>query len=296
MPVDDKERGILVPEWRKPEPELEFTRDQRKRNMYARKNPLRVMPKDKCQSVHENPSTHSAVLRVHPDAVEVGTLMGSGGAAYLGFFGVFTLVFTILMLYGAYEFMRSIAFISALCIFMAVPFFLSSMWMIRRSFFSPFDHPVLLNRKTGEVYVIPIKPLSFFRFWEKGVAGEVKRYLWGNVTARTYRRLDAPGGTVARTETVLQLLCSTSQQPSVVDEMVLLGSGGGWSDDYQVSLWEHIRRYMEEDGPPLQPGDKLRKINLDKVPEFPPEVVAAAGGPPLSEAELAQWTQVAAAP
>jgi len=78
--------------------------------------------------------------------------------------------------------------------------------------------------------------------------------------------------------------------------MVMLGSGGGWSDDYQVSLWEHIRRYMEEDGPPLQPGDKLRKINLNKVPEFPPEVVAAAGGPPLSEVELAQWTQVAAAP
>src|SRR5690606_6937291 len=138
MPVDDKERGILVPEWRKPEPELEFTRDQRKRNLYARKNPLRVMPMDKRQSVNENPSTHSAVLRVHPDGLEFGTLMGSGAAVYLGFFGVVTLIFPVLMLYGAYEFMRASAFISALCILMAIPFFLSSMWMIRRSFFSQF--------------------------------------------------------------------------------------------------------------------------------------------------------------
>ncbi|MCU5783204.1 hypothetical protein MA04_02504, partial [Alcanivorax balearicus MACL04] len=54
---------------------------------------------------------------------------------------------------------------------------------------------------------------------------------------------------------------------------------------------EHIRRYMEEGGPPLQPGDQLRRVNRDKLPEFPPEVVEVAGGPALTEEELAQWTR-----
>ena len=54
---------------------------------------------------------------------------------------------------------------------------------------------------------------------------------------------------------------------------------------FQVS--EHIRRYMEEGGPPIQPGERLRKpANNRKPMEFPPEVIAAAGGPALSEAEV----------
>src|SRR5690606_22506741 len=125
----------------------EFTRDQRKRNLYARKNPLRVMPKDKRQSVHENPSTHGAVLRVHPDAVEVGTLMDAGGAKYLGVSGI---VFSLVVLFVVV--LMGIGGIDWFYFIMLLPLsllMLFSLWMIRRGLFSPEDNPVLFNRRDG---------------------------------------------------------------------------------------------------------------------------------------------------
>ena len=281
---------MLAPEWKRPEPELKFTREQRKRNLCARKNPLRVMPRDKRRSVHAVAGTNRSVLRVHPEAIEIGVSTGEGVAKYLGFFGVLVLAVSLLVIRTAFL-VSSDMLVALFAGLFGVLFFLLSLVMIRRGFFSPSDHPVLFNRKTREVHVIPIKTLNFLKFWEKGEPGELRSYRWDHVTARTYRRLDVPGGTVARTETVLQMLCTTPESPNAVDLMVSLGFTGTWRDNTQVELWEHIRRYMEEGGPPLQPGDTLRKVNHDKLPEFPPDIVDAAGGPALSEAELAKWTQ-----
>ncbi|MGY0652328.1 DUF6708 domain-containing protein [Luteimonas sp. A537] len=289
---EDRDDGMLVPEWKQPEPELEFSQKQRKTNLYAKKNPLRVMPKDKRQPVHAKPLTHNAVVRVRPDAIEVGIIQGEGGGKYLGVGGSILMIGPILLLFAAY----SSVFRGDPLWFIMTPMlgggalFLMCVLFIRRGFFSPSDHPVLFNRKTREVHVFPIKRLSFFKFWEKGVPDELRSYRWEDVQTRTYRRLDVPGGTVARTETVMQMLCTTPKQPTQVDLMVDLGVTGTWRDTTQVQLWEHIRRYMEEGGPPLNPGDTLRKTNYDKLPDFPPHVVAAAGGPALSEAELAKWT------
>ncbi|MGY0611401.1 DUF6708 domain-containing protein [Luteimonas sp. A501] len=289
---EDRDDGMLVPEWKQPEPELEFSQKQRKTNLYAKKKPLRVMPKDKRQPVHAVPLAHNAVVRVRLDAIEVGTIQGEGVAKYLGLLGALLLIFPLFFLFGAIK-----SVLAGFSYFLAIQFLLSSLivfvlclYMIRRGFLSPSDYPVQFNRKNRKVHVIPIKRLSFFKFWEKGAPGALRSYRWEDVQARTYRRLDVPGGTVARTETVMQMLCTTPEQPTKVDLMVDLGVTGTWRDATQVQLWEHVRRYMEEEGPPLNPGDTLRKTNYDKLPDFPPHVVAAAGGPALSEAELAKWT------
>ncbi len=75
--------------------------------------------------------------------------------------------------------------------------------------------------------------------------------------------------------------------PKRLKDYVAIGFEGYEEDDGLLQLWEHIRRYMEEDGPPIQPGERLRKpANKRKPLEFPPEIIAAAGGPALSEAEV----------
>jgi len=287
-----KQDGTLVPEWKQPEPELEFTAQQRKTNLYAKKNPLRVMPKDKRASVHATPLAHNAILRVRPNAIEVGTIQGEGGRGLIGLVALSFMIMPALM----FSMTISGVYRGVPLWFISIPtlagtaIFLMCMWLVRKALFGPPDYPVLFNRKTREVHVLPIKRLSFLKFWEKGEPGELRSYHWEHVYARTYRRLDVPGGTVARTETVMQLLCTTPEQPTQVDLMVDLGVTGTWSDKTQVQLWEHIRLYMEEGGPPLTPGDQLRKTNYAKLPDFPPHIVAAAGGPALEEAELAQWT------
>ncbi|MGN5353649.1 hypothetical protein ACQ4P5_16595 [Ralstonia sp. L16] len=57
-----------------------------------------------------------------------------------------------------------------------------------------------------------------------------------------------------------------------------IGYAGWWEDAVLWRLYEHIRRYMEEDGAPIQPGEKPRRSGVGKVPAFSPEIIAAAGG------------------
>ena len=292
--MSDEERGILVPEWKQPEPELEFTKQQRSRNIFAKKSPLRVMPCDKSRSVHRISGTNRSVLRIHPDGIQVGMSTGEGIASSLGLLGLI-FIGAVVFVWGAalpvLDF--SVVLFSVVSIALLGLLLVGGVF-VRRAYFSPPDHPVMFNRKTRKVQVLPIKALNLFKFWKGGKAGELRTYNWDNVQARTYRRLDVPGGTVARTETTLQMLCTTPEQPKLVDLIVSLGFTGTWADNEQVKLWEHIRRYMEEGGPPLQPGDELRKVDHSKLPQFPPEVIAAAGGPALSDAQLRKWTHPAA--
>lgn len=288
----DEERGILVPEWKQPEPELEFTKEQRSRTIYAKKNPLRIMPRDKGQWVHRLPGTNRSVLRVHPEGVQIGTSIGENSVRAAAYFGLLFIAVSGLMVYVAtvtFDFAPALV----ICMVGVAVFFLAGMFFIRHGLFSPPDCPVLFNKITRKVYVIPFRFPSFFRFWELRRPETLRVYQWDDVQARTYRRLDVPGGTVARTETTLQMLCTTPDNPKLVDLIVSLGFTGTWSDNEQVKLWEHIRRYMEEGGPPLQPGDELRKVDHSKLPQFPPEVIAAAGGPALREVELKKWTHPA---
>ncbi|OCS49437.1 hypothetical protein BEK67_19985 [Ralstonia pickettii] len=82
---------------------------------------------------------------------------------------------------------------------------------------------------------------------------------------------------------------------NVVKDCVPIGYEGYFEDERLFQVWEHIRRYMEESGPPIQPGEQLRKpANSRKPLEFPPEIIAAAGGPALSVAEVERLAGVAA--
>lgn len=124
---------MLVPEWKRPEPELEFTREQRRRNLYARKDPLRVMPRDKRQPVHNVAGTNRSVLRIHPEGIEIGVSTGEGVARYLGVFGMLVLGVSLLVIRTAFFFMDVIlaALFFGLC---GLLFLLLSLVMIRRGF------------------------------------------------------------------------------------------------------------------------------------------------------------------
>ncbi|OAK89405.1 hypothetical protein AB851_20045 [Ralstonia pseudosolanacearum] len=72
-----------------------------------------------------------------------------------------------------------------------------------------------------------------------------------------------------------------------VKDCVPIGYEGYFEDERLFQVWEHVRRYMEEGGPAIQPGERLRKpVNNRKPMAFPPEVIAAAGGPALSVADV----------
>lgn len=144
---------MLVPEWKRPEPELKFTREQRKRNLCARKNPLRVMPRDKRRSVHAVAGTNRSVLRVHPEAIEIGVSTGEGVAKYLGFFGVLVLAVSLLVIRTAFLVSSdlSILFVAGMVAVMGmlmVAMVIGCVWVIRKK---EFARPTVFNRRTGTV-------------------------------------------------------------------------------------------------------------------------------------------------
>lgn len=94
----------------------------------------------------------------------------------------------------------------------------------------------------------------------------------------------------------MALLAIRDGTPSVVEQLIPLGTQANSFDSDQLSLWEHIRQYMEEGGPPLQPGDKLRATDLSRVPEFPAEIVAEAGGAALNQDAIDRLVQLKQSP
>ena len=164
-------------------------------------------------------------------------------------------------------------------------FFLVAVLFIRMAFFTPRDLPVLFNRKTREVSFFPVIPLRFWKFWKPAGVGPVLTYKWDDLRVRSYKMTEFTGS-AGRESYLLALLWGEPDNPQQCKEIVTIGYKGWWEDELLWRLYEHIRRYMEEGGPPIQPGERLRTSGMGRLPEFPPEIVAAAGGPALSAGEV----------
>ena len=162
-------------------------------------------------------------------------------------------------------------------------------FFVRLSFFNVRDTPVLFNRDSRLISIPKPRCLSFLRFWEPGSIQEILTYSWDSTHARTYKYTQMMGET-ARESFNLTLLCADQESPHVFKDFTYLGYVETWEDAPLWCLWEHIRRYMEEDGPPLQPGEMLRTSGFGKLPEFPQHLIDAAGGEALSVEEIEKLT------
>ncbi|MFV8578311.1 hypothetical protein ACNRBH_03900, partial [Ralstonia pseudosolanacearum] len=112
---------------------------------------------------------------------------------------------------------------------------------------------------------------------------------WDDVKVRSYKAIVSNAGKSFHESHWLVLLWGHLNEDgrAAVRDCVSIGYEGYFEDERLFQLWEHIRRYMEEDGPPIQQGERLRKpVNNRKPMAFPPEVIAAAGGPALSVADV----------
>ncbi|KAF1712639.1 hypothetical protein CSC70_00175 [Pseudoxanthomonas kalamensis DSM 18571] len=133
----------------------------------------------------------------------------------------------------------------------------------------------------------------FWKFWQKPGVGPVRTYRWEDVRARSYKLTEFTGS-AGRESYLLALLWGEESDPRQCKEIITIGYKGWWEDELLWRLYEHIRRYMEEDGPPIQPGETLRTSGFGKLPAFPPEVIAKAGGPALSPEEVMKLADQAA--
>lgn len=275
---------VKVPLWEGPEPYFKIPEECAK-YIPGKKQPYRVVPDDKSCPVHALAESHDSMVAVYPEAISVST---PGGQRYRleGWFAVGVCALGVAMMawllsasiasYGIFNFTSIVPFIGV-C-------FLSlfGCWMYRLLEHTPPERPILFNRKTRRVhYFVPHHP-PFWKFW-KPIPTELRSHGWDDMRLRCYKTHHATGVTVREVFNLLMLWGQEDGDPQVLDDFAAVGFVDTYSDAKIFSLWEHIRRYMEEGGPAIPPGEKLRKPgNKNKPLEFPPDILAAAGGPPLA--------------
>ncbi|WP_261803398.1 DUF6708 domain-containing protein [Variovorax sp. PAMC26660] len=288
------EYNVLLPDWQGPETQFDDIGEALRPMLNG--TITRVAPEDKKQPVHEGASTCDSLLAVHPHAIEIGAPMGTGEvigngntfiAFSLGMMGIGIAAFWVA--WGASNFWLPLL----VGIVMFGMGFLFCSFALRMSHLAPRDIPVGFNRKTREVSICVLGRLRFWRFWERVGIDRVVTTSWDELQARSYKIIQLTGE-AARDTHVLRLLWGERQNPRKLEGIALIGYLGWYEDAALWRLWEHIRRYMEEGGPAIQPGESLRTSGAGKLPELPAEVIAEAGGPALSAQEVARLAGVEA--
>lgn len=283
------EYDVYLPVWDQAEPWYEFAEEQRQ--TFIGSNPWRVSFVDKKQRVHAQASSCGAVVNVYRNAIEVGGPAGSSEMLIMGVFMILLSVAGVVM--GAILLAETrLDLFSFFSLLMLIPSLYSLSFFTRLSFFKPRDIPVLFNRESRLVSVSKPRHISFFRFWEPGVVQDVVTYSWDCIHSRSYKYTQMMGET-SREAYNLTLLCADLDHPHKFKDFTYLGYVETWEDAPLWRLWEHIRRYMEEDGPPLQPGEMLRTSGFGKLPKFPQHLIDAAGGEALSAEEIEKLTDYA---
>ncbi|KIQ33440.1 hypothetical protein RT97_10695 [Variovorax paradoxus] len=293
---------IRLPQWNAPDPQFEFVEKVQKKTLLEGKAPWRIASREKRELVHGKASSCDSLLGIHSNAIVVGAPAGTTEITFMmGLYAVLIGLAACMFGWGAFESILELdssrsdyvlnLSMSTVSTSAALFFLVAAIFFFRVGFLTPRDLPVLFNRKTREVSFFTVIPLRFWKIWQRAGVGEVKTYRWDDAYARSYQ-LTEMTGEAARSTYLLALLWSDPGRPRHCKEIVTIGYKGWWEDELLWRLYEHIRRYMEEGGPPIQPGESLRHSGTGKLPQFPPEVIAAAGGPAFSEEEVRRLASI----
>ena len=130
----------------------------------------------------------------------------------------------------------------------------------------------MFNRKTRQVIVYQVRAPSFLRIWDAGEA-KLKVLPWEDFRIRVY--LCSEG---RNSYTSLELFWSQKRNNEKIRDVIKIYDQGDPKEaDELLMLWEYIRQYMEEGGPPIPSGEKLGPDASEPNP-FPHKVIRKAGG------------------
>lgn len=203
---------------------------------------------------HKQPHAFNLVRAVYPNALELAGYLATGKG-----FGIFSAVVA-LALFGWIVFMVT-GFWSfsgqrePWMIMLDLVFLLVGMgavawaWVfLRQDMFAYRDEPVLFSRNTGKVHVFRRRTNLRKPFSPWPVV--IDTYDWNCVRGEIFGGFQLVGGSTPAVRYRLLITVTDGPKTSRVIDRFHVGHDAGSQNDL-VRNWEHIRRYMEEDGPPL---------------------------------------------
>ena len=249
-------------------------RDYFKYKMYYWGN-LRYDISDVHKPTHKSPSTMHCLNRVYPNAIEIGQPISDAPKWRMGI-AIVIWVFMAAMWLIVYLNSFSLSDMLHWSVFISLfPVYLGTLavWYAYRLNNMPGKQTVLFNRKTRQVVAYQVQEPSFFKFWETGQA-QIKVLPWKNFRVRVYYCSEGRGSQY----TFLGMFWSHREHPEKLREIIrVYDEGARQESGYLFQLWEHIRQYVEEHGPPIRPGEQLGP-NAEQPSPFPDNVTRKAGG------------------
>jgi hypothetical protein len=216
----------------------------------------------KNQRLFVMPRTFGWVKTTYESAIEY-TIGPPGARGLLFFWGIFQagLLIPILlwMVLGTLG-RKEVGFIEYFGILVGMGFTFASLcillWCLRLELWSPSDEPTIFDRKNRKVYRVlrDVHPglRGLFQRWPLRYAS----YDWDLIDAQHETKVITTGSTVTRYHALVFLVRCSSTDPTYVDSFTI-GSSLILGETTVAPAWEHIRRFMEEDGPHLPSGDVL---------------------------------------
>jgi hypothetical protein len=227
------------------------------------------------ERTHESPSTLFCLNRVYPHAIEIGQPVPVYSKWRMAI-AIFVWIFMAAMWLIEYPNNFSLDDMLHWSFFITLsPLYLGTLavWYVYRLNNMPGRQTLMFNRKTRQVIAYQVRKPGFFRFWDTGKP-QIKVLPWKNFRVRVYFCDEGQGNKYS----ILGLFWSQKEHPEKLKDMVRLYKGDhSRNNGYQFRLWEHIRQYMEEHGPPIQPGEELGPDATEPSP-FPDKIIRKAGG------------------
>ncbi|USX23985.1 hypothetical protein NHH73_15250 [Oxalobacteraceae bacterium OTU3CINTB1] len=127
---------------------------------------------------------------------------------------------------------------------------------IRMELFRPYDEPIIFDRKNRRVYRI-------YRVVEPGWNGLLKSwplasasYDWDRIEAEHHAVVTANTSTISRVHALVFNARKSRTDPAVVESFTI-GNSMELGEVTVPAMYEHIRRFMEDGGPYLPPGESV---------------------------------------
>ena len=129
---------------------------------------------------------------------------------------------------------------------------------VRLELFRPEDEPTVFDRKNRKVYRIYREVYAGWRGLVAPWPMKTAEYDWDLIDAEHHAAVTTTGSTISRQHGLIFIVRTSATDPTPVDSFAI-GNSMLMGEVTVPAVWEHIRRFMEEDGPHLPPGEVLRQ-------------------------------------
>jgi len=223
------------------------------------------------QKASDTPQALGWIKATYPNAIEYsGSKQQTEGGIMVGaFFGAVTTAifgiggFSYMLVTGIEDWFATLISFFGLVAAVAATAYITLM-PLRRVWRVPRDLPIIFDRAQRKVYrlVLDAQPGLFglFKPWPIKACA----YDWDLLDAEHDASTHAVGKTVMRFHRLVFLVRKSADDPTIIDHFEI-GNGMGQSENFIAPMWEHIRRFMEDNGPHLpHPSEPLDSRTEDK--------------------------------